>query len=133
MMSTTLLFIPSDNDVSQKSLVAIFSLLPRISIASLMSYFVSQLIDVYIYNKLKEKNAQLWVKNNISTIISQLIDSILFVNIAFLGIFKMNEIISLILTMCIFKIVLALIDTPFMYIASLSKCKDELDKIGDNL
>ncbi len=60
---------------------------PRIAIASIVAYFVSQHHDVWAFHFLKEKtnNRHLWLRNNASTIVSQLLDSVIFITIAFYG------------------------------------------------
>jgi len=59
----------------------------------------------------------LWLRNNLSTLISQFIDNVLFTTIAFLGIFPMEIIIEIFITTYIMKFVVAALDTPFIYLA----------------
>ena len=82
VMQLALLFVPSNSDISQGALETIFGFLPRIAIGSLLAYLVSQVIDVLLFSKIKEKlpsNKWLWVRNNGSTLFSQLIDTSIFV------------------------------------------------------
>lgn len=125
-MQITILFIPSNSDISQKGLEIVFNMLPRITIASLFAYVVSQRLATWLYNYLKSKKYKLWIRNNVSTIISQVLDSVLFVFISFLGIFALYDCLDLILTMIFFKVCLAILDTPFMYIASSIDDTNEL-------
>ncbi len=92
----------------------ILALTPRIVIASFLAYIVSQNHDVWAFQfwKKKTKGKYLWLRNNASTIVSQFIDSIIFITIAFYGIFP---IWPLIFGQWVLKILIALIDTPFMY------------------
>jgi len=94
----------------------VLALTPRITIAGFIAYIVSQNHDVWAFHfwKKKTKGKHLWFRNNASTFISQLIDSVLFVTIAFYGLFP---IWPLILGQWIVKIIIAAIDTPFMYIS----------------
>lgn len=94
---------PSTSDFSQSAIETIFSFMPRITLGSLSAYFISQRCDTYLYERLKNKYNKVWISNNISTIISQIIDTLIFVSIAFIGTINMNELISLIITMIIFK------------------------------
>lgn len=126
LMNIFLMFEPSSIDMSQEALSSIFKIMPRITIASLTAYFISQNIDAILYKKIKEKYNKLYLSNNISTIISQFIDTCIFTSIAFLGILKFNEIIELIITMLFFKIIIALLDTPFMYMVNKIKNIKEL-------
>ena len=92
----------------------ILALTPRIVVASLIAYLVSQHHDVWAFHfwKKKTKGKYLWLRNNASTIVSQFIDSIIFITIAFYGVFP---IWPLILGQWVIKMLIALIDTPFMY------------------
>ena len=71
--------------------------------------------------KLKKKYNKVWISNNVSTIISQVLDTTIFVLIAFVGTMKLNDIISLMITMIIFKWIIAILDTPFMLITTKIK------------
>ena len=115
-MTLFLQFKPSSVDESQNALIQIFSVMPRITIASLTAYYLSQLTDAHLYRYLKQKYNKLWISNNGSTIISQIIDSIIFVIIAFAGTMPIAIIGEIIITMILFKIVIAFLDTPFMYL-----------------
>jgi len=93
----------------------VLALTPRITIAGFIAYIISQNHDVWAFHFWKKltKGKHLWLRNNASTIVSQLIDSVIFVVIAFYGIFP---IMPLILGQWVVKIIIALIDTPFMYL-----------------
>lgn len=88
----------------------------RVVIASLIAYTISQFNDVYIFHKLKDIHGSKhkWLRNNLSTITSQLIDTSIFITIAFYGI--VPNLWALILGQFTIKVVLALLDTPFFYL-----------------
>ncbi len=90
----------------------------RIVLASIIAYLISQHHDVWAFWKWREvtKGKYLWLRNNASTIISQLIDSTTFTTIAFIGIYDYTIIINMVLSMWLFKVIIALLDTPFVYI-----------------
>jgi queuosine precursor transporter len=119
IMQITLYFIPHESDILSHHISAIFSLMPRIAFASLTAYLISQLYDVWLFDliKRKMKGKRLWFRNNISTISSQLIDNIIFTTIAFLGVFEFNIIIQIFIVSMIMKVIVAVLDTPFIYIA----------------
>ena len=85
-------------------------------------YLISQSLDVYVYSKLKNWNGSrktLWIRNNGSTLISQLVDSILVtLGFALVGIIPMSIAFTVIITTLIVKYIAAIIDTPFMYLMS---------------
>lgn len=116
-----LLFTPNENDYIQESLKVVFGLVPRITVASLTGYAVSQNLDVFLYHAIWKRTGEsqknLWMRNNFSTLTSQLIDTVLFVTIAFWGVYPKNVFVSILLTTYLFKAIVAVVDTPFMYIA----------------
>jgi uncharacterized integral membrane protein (TIGR00697 family) len=117
-MQFALLFKPAPDDFAQKYLEGIFSIMPRIALGSLTAYIVSQSHDVWAYHFWKRvtKSKHLWMRNNFSTMVSQGIDSVIFCLIAFLGVFPMNVWWQVLLTTYLFKWIVALIDTPFVYL-----------------
>ncbi len=117
LMTISLWFIPDATDFIQDSLVSIFSIIPRITFASIVAYFLSQLHDTWAYDRLKKVNKHIWFRNNVSTAISQAIDTIVFTTIAFYGVFEMPVFWSIMLTTYVLKFVVAVCDTPFIYIA----------------
>ncbi|QCJ41032.1 VUT family protein [Bacillus sp. S3] len=89
----------------------------RVILASLISYAISQNLDVFVFNKLKKRHGQkkLWLRNNASTMLSQLIDTTIFITIAFYGTMPIAILGSLILTQYIFKFAAAILTTPLVY------------------
>lgn len=120
-MVLCLLYQPSANDFSQDSLLKIFTFNIRITLGSLVGFGVSQFIDTLIFHKLQKKYNKLWLSNNLSTIFCQTIDTLIFVLITYLGTIKIKAMIEIIFSMYIFKVIVALFDTPFMYLASKIK------------
>lgn len=107
----------------------------RVIFASMTAYLCAQLIDVRIYHFWKEKTAgkHLWLRNNFSTVFSQLVDTTLVVCVLFLGVRSHSEIIQFILDGWLFKILCAFIDTPLLY-ASTSLIRKKLGlKFGEEV
>jgi len=86
----------------------------RIVLGSLIAYIVSQNYDVWSFNLWKKvtKGRYLWIRNTLSTILSQLIDTVIFVFIAFYGLFP---VMPTIIGLFIVKVIIALLDNPFIY------------------
>ena len=103
---------------NQESYEAILGLSGRVALAGVAAFVVSQFLDVTIFHWLKEKHGPsktaLAIRNNFSTIISQAIDSLIFVTVAFLGVFP---ILDLFIGVYLAKVCIAIIDTPFVIIA----------------
>lgn len=94
----------------------------RVVAASLVAYFISQSWDVWIFHKLKEKcnDKHKWLRNNLSTITSQIIDTAIFITIAFVGI--VPNIWIMIGSQYLIKVVFALLDTiPFYLLTRKTK------------
>ena len=121
MLGTQLIlwFTPNANDYIDESLKVVFGLVPRITIASLIGFLCSQNLDVFLYHFIWSKTgsgkAKLWLRNNGSTLTSQLIDTVIFTLIAFWGVYPTEVFLSILITTYLFKAVVALLDTPFMY------------------
>ncbi|NOZ58606.1 MAG: queuosine precursor transporter [Euryarchaeota archaeon] len=101
----------------QQAFEALFSLVPRIVLASMVAYLISQHFDVLAFHFWKQLTAgrYLWLRNNASTMVSQLIDTALFITIAFYGTgMPLGE---MIMGQYVVKLAIALLDTPFMYLS----------------
>ena len=114
-----LAYEPNSLDVVDSSMQNLFGLAPRVCVASVSMYFFANLLDVYIFNKLKDKmdGKHLWFRNNISTIICNCSENFFFFVIAFGGVFEFNELIVMALTSSAIETIIAVCDTPFIYIA----------------
>ena len=114
----TLLFIPSSDDVVNDAMKTLFSISIRTMAASMVMFFISNMADIHLYNKLKEKYPnKLWLRNNVSTILCNCVENYFFNTLAFIGIFPMSVIISIATTTTVIEIVIALCDTPFLYLS----------------
>ena len=123
-----ILYIPNASDFASDALKTIFALTPRICFASLLAYVISNNLDTYTYDFIRKKlpsDKWLWLRNNGSTMTSQLIDSFLFNIIAFAGVFEWNVLIELSLTTYLLKLIIAACDTPFLYVAKKIGVKND--------
>jgi len=116
-MQLALRFIPDASDFAQSSMETIFGLMPRIAAGSLVAYLLSQHHDVFAFHywKAKTKGRYLWLRNCVSTVVSQAIDSMVFCSIAFIGVFPWSVWIQILLTTYALKFLVMLFDTPFIY------------------
>lgn len=120
-MNLALFFEPGEGDFAHQSMSTLFSLMPRIVVASLAAYGISQMHDIWSYNMWKEKVPgwkNIWIRNNLSTMISQLIDSAVFTLIAFYGVFPISVLLEIGISTYLLKWLVAILDTPFIYLAS---------------
>lgn len=120
----TALFIslaPHERYVSNPAYVEVFGSSLRIIIASIIAFALSQFHDIWAFEfwKRKTKGKLLWLRNNLSTIVSQAIDTTVFIFIAFYQVspqFDAAFVFSLIVPFYLFKIAFAILDTPFVYL-----------------
>lgn len=96
----------------------------RVVLASMIAYLCSQSWDVFVFHKLKEKTngKYKWLRNNASTMTSQIIDTAIFITIAFIG--TVPNIFVMIFSQYLIKLVYALLDTPFFYLMTRNKEKE---------
>jgi uncharacterized integral membrane protein (TIGR00697 family) len=99
----------------QEAFQSTLQLTGRIVLGCLTAYIISQNWDVHVFHKLKEKTAgkHLWLRNNASTMTSQALDTVIFITIAFYGVF--DTIVPLIIGQYLVKLIIAAMDTPFLY------------------
>lgn len=118
-------YVPSESDWASPAIRTIFSNTPRMIIASLAVYGVSQLFDVWLYHKIWDMTSKksgnrrsfLWLRNNGSTLVSQLINTFLFTLFAFYGTYGLSQIISIFISSYVIYIFTSLLDTPVVYLA----------------
>ena len=92
----------------------------RIACASVSAFFVAQQLDVYIFYYLKGRFPALWwLRNNGSTMVSQLMDTMIFFHVAFLWTMPWESVLLMALGDYSIKIILALLDTPFFYVLAI--------------
>ncbi|MFX1454439.1 MAG: queuosine precursor transporter [Promethearchaeota archaeon] len=91
----------------------------RIIIASWISFLITENLDAVLFAKIKKltKSKKLWIRNVFSDIPTLALDSIIFVSIAFGGLFSFNSILSIIWGQILTKWFFGVIDTPFMYLS----------------
>ncbi len=124
-----LLYTPAANDWAREHISAIFGTTPRLLAASFIGYVVSQRFDVWLYHKWWDFTSKktgdskrfLWLRNNGSTLISQVVNTVIFTSIAFWGMYDTKTFISIMLSSYIIYVFTSLIDTPVVYIARWMK------------
>ncbi len=120
-----LLYTPAANDWAMESFRIIFSNTPRVMLASVLVYAIVQRFDVWLYYRWWEfttkrfGNSQrfLWVRNNAATLLSQLVNTLLYSFGAFGRLYDIDTLLSICLSSYSIYIVTTLSDTPFIYLA----------------
>jgi queuosine precursor transporter len=90
----------------------------RIIIGSLAAFLVGQLVDVFVFQRLRKATGSkwLWLRATGSTLVSQLGDSFVVLFIAFYGVFSNQQIIAIGITNYIYKFAVAILLTPLIYL-----------------
>lgn len=127
-----LLYLPAEADWAMPSIRTIFKNTPRIMLASFLVYAICQRLDVWLYHKwwalttrlTGDYKGYLWLRNNGSTLLSQLLNSILYNIGAFAGLYDTRTMIHLCISSYLIYIVTSLADTPFVYLARKIRPRD---------
>ncbi|MEM0203029.1 MAG: queuosine precursor transporter [Archaeoglobaceae archaeon] len=125
IMQLTILFEPHESDTISPAMAQVFQFMPSAMVASLTAYIISQFHDVWAFEMWKKRTQGrfLWLRNNASTMVSQFIDNVTFTllffvvfNPEFLVALGWKGIFEIFITSYAMKFVVALLDTPFMYL-----------------
>ena len=104
------------NEIHQ-AFKSILNFTPRFVFGSLFAYLISQSFDVWFFHVIKRRTQgrHLWLRNNLSTMASQTIDTLLYSFIVWWGVVDLETAIQLGLVKYVFKLAIAAFDTPFIY------------------
>ena len=109
----------STSPIDDETFNLVFSASPLAVFASMTAYLIAQFLDIRIYHFWKQltKGKYLWLRNNFSTFSSQIIDSTTVIALlCFFDILVWDLFLGLVLSSIIFKIIVAIIDTPLLYL-----------------
>lgn len=123
---------PLDNETFSK----VFALSPIAVFASMMAYLLAQFIDIKIYHFWKQltKGKYLWIRNNFSTFTSQFVDTLTVILLLCLfGVLPWSSFYGLLISGFIFKVIVAVIDTPFLYLFTYFFRKRFNLKLGEEI
>ena len=110
----------AESPVSDDTYLTVFRNAPRVFGASMLAYLVAQFVDIRLFHFWKRltKGKHLWLRNNASTLLSQLLDSLLVVIVLFAGQQSVGWMASVVLDLWLFKAMMALLDTPLFYLGT---------------
>ena len=102
---------------NQNAFELLLGQVPRIIFASWVAFLVSENLDAVIFDWFKKltKGKHLWMRNVLSSVPAMLVDSVLFVSIAFFGTISFAQLLSLIIGQVVIKWLVAAVNIPFMY------------------
>jgi uncharacterized integral membrane protein (TIGR00697 family) len=132
MLSLALLYQPSDQPATREfsrniheAFDTIVNFTPRFVFGSLLAYYISQSFDVWAFHRIKKWTGDrwLWLRNNLSTMSSQVVDTLIYSLVAWWGIVDIVTALKLGAAKYGFKLLIAMIDTFFIYWARAAHLK----------
>jgi uncharacterized integral membrane protein (TIGR00697 family) len=126
MTQISILFLPSvmpkTAEFAQSvhaATVTLFNYTPRFVFGSLLAYLISQSFDVWVFHRIRNATGgrHLWLRNTGSTLLSQAIDTLIYGLVVWWGLVDLVTALQLAGAKYVFKFVIAVVDTPFIYLA----------------
>jgi len=131
-------YVPAleSSPINDETFSKVFSLSGLAVLASMMAYLFAQFIDIKIYHfwKTLTKGRMLWLRNNFSTFSSQFIDTVTVIGLlCFFNVLEWESFLGLVVSGVVFKILIAFLDTPLLYLfVYLFRKKFDL-KVGEEI
>ena len=119
VLTLVVLNVPAAKDMDPARLSAFETMMygtPRIWLGGILAYGISTLLNVTIFTRLKasEGAGLLWLRSGIASVLSQIVDTLIFITVAFYGVFPIGE---LLLGQMLAKVVLsAVLVPPLVYL-----------------
>ena len=132
MTQISMLYLPStvpQTSVFAQSVhaatVTLFDYTPRFVFGSLLAYLISQSFDVWVFHRIRDATGgrHLWLRNTGSTLLSQAIDTLIYSLVVWWGLVDLVTALQLAGAKYVFKFAIAVIDTPFIYLACRWKAR----------
>ena len=118
IMQIGLLFKPDVTDMAHDAMKTLFSLNLRITISSIVMFYISNNLDIFLFERIKKKLPdKLWIRNNVATIVSNVLENYFFIFFAFVGLYDIPTMLNIATTISVIEIIIALCDTPFIYLS----------------
>lgn len=118
-----LLYVPSGIDMAQEPMAVLFGLNARSAVASILCCMLANLVDIWLFKKIREKLGGKWLgfRSSFAAIVCNCLENFAFWLVAFGGIVDMTEIVVLALTTSAIEAFVGLFNAPFIYLATGAK------------
>ncbi|MDA7730960.1 queuosine precursor transporter [Flavobacteriaceae bacterium] len=131
-------YVPAleSSPINDETFSNVFSLSGLAVLASMLAYLFAQFIDIKIYHFWKKltKGKMLWLRNNFSTFSSQIIDTVTVISLLCLfEVLSWDSFFGLVVSGIVFKILIAFLDTPLLYLSVYLFRKKFNLKIGEEI
>lgn len=108
---------PNELDFASDALNTLLSFSARATSMSILFFFLSNLADVWLFDKFRQHSTKnLWLRNNVCTILCNCVENFLFIFAAFYGIMSANDCLMIAITSSVMEVITGLLDTPFVYL-----------------
>lgn len=103
---------------SQEAFVAVLGFTPRLLIASFIAYLVGTNLNTLVMTAMKRltKGKWLWSRTIGSTVVGEFFDSVMFINIAFMGVLPQDALLTMVVMQWLFKVAYEVVMTPLTYV-----------------
>ena len=108
---------PSFKPGNYNTFIEIMGLVPRVAIASMIATYVGGIINVNIFDKIKQKTEGtfLWLRTLVSTTVGLFVNAVVFTLLAFAGTVPMGQMLEMVLISVIVRTITGFIEVPFLY------------------
>ena len=126
MTQISMMYLPSTSSQTadfarsvHEATVTLFDYTPRFVFGSLLAYLISQSFDVWVFHRIRNatQGRHLWLRNTGSTLLSQAVDTLIYGLVVWWGLVDLPTALKLAAAKYVFKFAIAVIDTPFIYLA----------------
>ena len=102
-----------------EAMAVLFDYTPKFVLGSLLAYLISQSFDVWVFHRIRtwSQGRHLWLRNCLSTLLSQAVDTLIYGLVVWWGIVDLTTALQLAAAKYLFKFIIAILDTPFIYLA----------------
>ena len=114
-----LAYVPSSIDYANEAMSTLFAMNLRISLSSVVMYFIANMADIFVYDRLrvKTRGKKMWLRNNVATITCNCLENFFFILFGFYGIYDFAQCMQVAFSVSVIEAIVGLCDTPFLYLA----------------
>ena len=114
-----LAYVPSSIDYANEAMSTLFAMNLRISLSSVVMYFIANMADILVYDRLriKTRGRKMWLRNNVATITCNCLENFLFILFGFYGMYDFAQCMRIAFSVSVIEAIVGLCDTPFLYLA----------------
>ena len=114
-----LAYVPSSIDYANGAMSMLFAMNLRISLSSVVMYFIANMADIFMYDhlRIKTRGKKMWLRNNVATITCNCMENFFFVLFGFYGLYDFVQCMQIAFSVSVIEAFVGICDTPFLYLA----------------